>query len=191
VFINWKKRELNLKIVYYGPALAGKTTNLQYTHPHTTPRTRSALVSIKTREDRTLFFDFMQLELSQIRGLEPRFSLYTVPGQVHYAATRKLVLKGADGVVFVADSQRDRLADNLISMAGLEGYLKQLGHAPERFPFVLQCNKQDLPSAMDPHRLRAQLARNGCPCFATAALFGSGVLDTLKAIINMVVRKVG
>jgi hypothetical protein len=191
VFINWKKRELNLKIVYYGPALAGKTTNLQYIHRHTNPRVRSDLVSIKTREDRTLFFDFMQLELSQIRGLKPRFSLYTVPGQVHYAATRRLVLKGADGVVFVADSQRDRLADNLISMAGLQSYLKQFGHSPEHFPFVLQCNKQDLPSAMDPHHLRAQLSRNGHPCFATAALFGSGVLDTLKAIINMVVRKVG
>jgi signal recognition particle receptor subunit beta len=190
VFINWKKRELNLKIVYYGPALAGKTTNLQYIHTHTNPRMRSDLISIKTREDRTLFFDFMQLELSQIKGLKPRFSLYTVPGQVHYAATRKLVLKGADGVVFVADSQRDRLADNLISIAGLQRYLQQSGHSPEQLPFVLQCNKQDLPSAMDPSLLRRQLARNGIPCFSTAAIFGSGVLDTLKAIINLVVRKV-
>jgi signal recognition particle receptor subunit beta len=190
LFINRKTRELNLKIVYYGPALAGKTTNLQYIHAHTHPERRSDLVSIKTREDRTLFFDFMQLELNRIRGLRPQFSLYTVPGQVHYDSTRRLVLQGADGVVFVADSQRHRLADNLVSLAGLEAHVHKLGRRSQQFPFVLQCNKQDLPDALNPMLLKARLGRNGIPCCAAVAVDGEGVFDTLKAIVNRVVRQI-
>ncbi len=188
MFINRKTQELHLKIVYYGPALAGKTTNLQYIHARTNPSKRGQLVSIKTQEDRTLFFDFMQLELGRINGLKPRFSLYTVPGQVHYEATRRLVLQGADGVVFVADSQRHRLADNLVSLAGLQGNLRERGYDLRRhFPLVLQCNKQDLPTALDPLVLKASFGRNGIPCFASVALEGAGVVDTLKAIISQVV----
>ena len=189
MFINRKTQELHLKIVYYGPALAGKTTNLQYIHTHTNPVKRSDLVSIKTQEDRTLFFDFMQLELSRIKGLRPRFSLYTVPGQVRYEATRRLVLQGVDGVVFVADSQRHRLADNLVSLAGLHQHLGERGLPVRLFPFVLQCNKQDLPTALDPLLLKASLGRNGIPCFASVAVDGAGVLETLKAIISRVVRQ--
>ena len=190
LFINRKTRELNLKIVYYGPALAGKTSNLQYIHAHTLPERRSDLVSIKTREDRTLFFDFMQLELNRIRGLRPQFSLYTVPGQVHYDSSRRLVLQGADGVVFVADSQRHRLADNLLSLAGLERYFHKLGRQSQHFPFVLQCNKQDLPTALNPILLKSRLGRNGIPYCAAVAIDGDGVFDTLKAIVNRVVRQI-
>ena len=189
LFINRKTRELNLKIVYYGPALAGKTTNLQYIHAHTHPERRSDLVSIKTREDRTLFFDFMQLELNRIRGLRPQFSLYTVPGQVHYDSTRRLVLQGADGVVFVADSQRHRLVENLVSLAGLQRYFHKLGRRSQQFPFVLQCNKQDLPDALNPMLLKSRMGRNGVTCCSAVAIDGDGVFDTLKAIVNGVVRQ--
>jgi len=189
VFINWKLRELNLKIVYYGPALSGKTTNLQYIHAHTNPQMRSDLVSLKTREDRTIFFDFLRLELGEIKGLKPRFSLYTVPGQVYYAASRRLVLRGIDGVVFVADSQRDRLAHNRQNLAGLERHLRQMGHRPGDFPFVLQCNKQDLPDVLHPAVLKAYLGRNGIPCFGSVATQGVGILETLRTIINQVVRE--
>jgi signal recognition particle receptor subunit beta len=145
-------------------------------------------VSLKTREDRTIFFDFLQLELGEIRGLKPKFSLYTVPGQTQYAASRKLVLQGADGVVFVADSQRHRLGDNWRTLADLERHLTQMGHQPEAFPFVLQCNKQDLPTALPPKVLKARLERNGVLCFGSVATQGAGVFDTLKAIISLVVR---
>jgi signal recognition particle receptor subunit beta len=189
MFINRRLKEINLKIVYYGPALSGKTTNLQYIHAHIHPQTRGELVSLKTREDRTIFFDFLQLELGKIGGLKPRFSLYTVPGQAYYVVSRKLVLQGADGVVFVADSQCHRLADNQEDMARLERCLRQMGHRPEVFPLVLQCNKQDLPDVLHPTELKAHLGRNGVPCFTSVATQGVGVFDALKAIINQVVRE--
>ena len=188
MFINAGLREVNLKIVYYGPGLAGKTTNLQYIHARMNPTTRGDLVSLKTREDRTLFFDFMQLEFGEVKGLKPRFSLYTVPGQVRYAATRRLVLQGADGVVFVADSRADRMAENLWSLAGLEQYLGKGGLATGKLPIVLQCNKQDLPSALAPADLRVRLGWNGAPCFGAVATQGTGVLDTLRAIINRTIQ---
>lgn len=190
MFINWKLREINLKIVYYGPALSGKTTNLEYIHSRLNPALRGELISLKTREDRTIFFDFLQLELGEIKGLKPKFNLYTVPGQVIYAASRKLVLQGADGVVFVADSKWDRLQDNVESIHSLENHLRQLGYDPDHVPLTMQYNKRDLPDRAPIAVLEAQLGRNGTPHIESIATRGIGVFDTLKVIINAVVTKV-
>jgi signal recognition particle receptor subunit beta len=189
MFINWKLREINLKIVYYGPALSGKTTNLQYIHAKTNPDIRGELVSLKTRGDRTIYFDFLQLELGQIAGLKPRFNLYTVPGQVYYVGSRKLVLQGADGVVFVADSQWDQMKANVEMMRNMEQHLRELGHNPHAMPLVLQCNKRDLPRIAPVPLMRQHLGCNGAPCFASVATQGTGVFDTLKAVINLVVNQ--
>lgn len=190
MFINWKTRELNLKIVYYGPPLSGKTTNLEYIHSRLDPRVRSELVSLKTREDRTVYFDFMQLELGQIKGLKPKFNLYTVPGQVIYVASRKLVLRGADGVVYVADSQAHMLQANIETMRNLEDNLQELGYNPKEVPLVLQFNKRDLPSAMASDMLYSYLGRDGSPQIEAVAIRGEGVIDTLKAAINLVVSRI-
>lgn len=189
MFINWKLREINLKIVYYGPALSGKTTNLQYIHAKTNPAMRGDLVSLKTRGDRTIYFDFLQLELGQVAGLKPRFNLYTVPGQVYYIGSRKLVLQGADGVVFVADSQWERLKDNIESRRDMEDNLRALGYNPLAMPMVLQCNKRDLPHAAPVALLQQQFGNNGAPCFESVATEGIGVFETLKAIINLVMKQ--
>lgn len=189
MFINWKLREINLKIVYYGPALSGKTTNLECIHSKTNPDLRGDLVCLKTRGDRTIYFDFLQLELGQIAGLKPRFNLYTVPGQVYYVGSRKLVLQGADGVVFVADSQWERLQANIEAKKDMEENLRALGHDPDRMPLVLQCNKRDLPQAAPVPILQKQFGVNGVPCFASVAIDGTGVFETLKAIINLVIGK--
>ena len=189
MFINWKLREINLKIVYYGPALSGKTANLQYIHAKTNPHLRGDLVSLKTRGDRTLYFDFLQLELGQIAGLKPRFNLYTVPGQVYYTNSRRLVLQGADGVVFVADSQRRRLEENVEAVRDMEKNLHALGHDPHAIPLVLQCNKRDLPNIASVPLIRHQLSLNGATCFESVAIQGTGVFDTLKAVINLVVSQ--
>jgi signal recognition particle receptor subunit beta len=189
MFINWKLREINLKIVYYGPALSGKTTNLQYIHAKTNPGIRGELVSLKTRGDRTIYFDFLQLELGQIAGLKPRFNLYTVPGQVYYVGSRKLVLQGADGVVFVADSQWNRMQANTEMIRNMDKDLRGMGHNPHTIPLVLQCNKRDLSSTAPVSLMRRQLGRNGAPCFESIATQGNGVFDTLKAIINLVVKQ--
>jgi signal recognition particle receptor subunit beta len=187
MFINWKLRELNLKIVYYGPALSGKTTNLQYVHAKANPNMRSELICLKTRGDRTLYFDFMQLELGQIAGLKPRFNLYTVPGQVYYVGSRKLVLQGADGVVFVADSQWRRLRANVQSVHDMEQNLRELGYDSRSMPLVLQCNKRDLTDDVAPTSLiQQQLGLDAVRCFPAIATRGTGVFDTLKAIINLV-----
>jgi signal recognition particle receptor subunit beta len=187
MFINPKRREINIKIVYYGPALSGKTTNLIQIHSRTDPSVRGDLVSLKTREDRTIFFDFLQLELGRIQGLKPRFNLYTVPGQVRYVASRKLVLQGADGVVFVADSGPNMRRSNIQAMRNLQQNLAELGRDPADFPLVLQLNKRDLPDAAPEALLRAELGRNGVPCFCSIATEGVGVFDTLKSIIGLVV----
>jgi hypothetical protein len=189
MFINSRQHELNLKIVYYGSALSGKTTNLQYIHARTNPGMRSELISLKTRADRTLFFDYLQLDLGEIRGLRPRFSLYTVPGQVHYASTRKLVLQGADGIVLVVDSQRNRLPDNLRTWIELQKLVARMGHRVDDFPMVVQFNKQDLPGALPPDTLRGLLGSNGARCFPAVATQGIGVLDTLKAIIGILTSR--
>jgi signal recognition particle receptor subunit beta len=186
VFINPKRREINIKIVYYGPALSGKTTNLIQIHSRVDPNMRGDLVSLKTREDRTIFFDFLQLELGRIHGLKPRFNLYTVPGQVRYVASRKLVLQGADGVVFVADSQADLRRSNILAMRSLRQNLRELGYDPAEFPMVVQFNKRDLPNIVPEALLSADLGRNGAPCLTSVATEGVGVFDTLKAIIRLV-----
>ena len=190
MFINWKLREINLKIVYYGPALSGKTTNLEYIHSKLKPELRGELISLKTREDRTIFFDFLQLEVGEIKGLKPKFNLYTVPGQVIYAASRKLVLQGADGVVFVADSQLNRLQANMKSMQNLDAHLHQLGYDPANLPLIIQYNKRDLPNKAPISVLEARLGGNGIPHIESVATSGIGVFDTLKTIINAVVTKV-
>lgn len=190
MFINWKLREIILKIVYYGPALSGKTTNLEYIHARLKPELRGELVSLKTKEDRTIFFDFMQLEIGEIKNLKPKFNLYTVPGQPIYTASRKLVLQGADGVVFVANSQYNQLQENVKSMHGLFENLYQLGIHASHFPLVLQYNKRDLPDKAPVATLNALLARNGVAHIEAVATTGVGVFDTLKRIINAVVANV-
>jgi signal recognition particle receptor subunit beta len=191
MFINRKLKELQLKIVYYGPSLSGKTTNLECIHARTNPQLRGDLVSLKTREDRTIYFDYLQLELAKIKGLKPRFNLYTVPGQVFYAATRKLVLQGVDGIVFVADSQVNRLQDNLEAFQDMFRYLRELGYNPAQVPLVVQFNKRDLPDAMNVSMLKQQMRLNGTmPCFEAVATEGNGVFDTLKTIIAQVVTHV-
>ena len=189
MFINWKLREINLKIVYYGPSLSGKTSSLEYIHSRTHPESRGELISLKTREDRTLYFDYMQFQMGEISGLKPRFNIYTVPGQVYYRGTRKLVLKGVDGIVFVADSQLSRLEENVDAIKDLYDDLEELGYVPREVPLVLQCNKRDLPDIVPIPTLKEQLGLNGAPTFESIAVDGEGVLDGLKTIVNSVVTK--
>ena len=190
MFFNQKLGEVNLKIVYYGPALSGKTSNLQYIYAKTDPSIRNDLITLKTREDRTIYFDFLRLELGQIAGLKPRFNLYTVPGQVYYLESRKMVLQGADGVVFVADSQYPLLTENIEAMRNMKENLNSLGHDPSIFPCVLQCNKRDLPDVAPVPLIQEQLDCPHAPLFESVATHGDGVFDTLKSIINLVVNNV-
>jgi hypothetical protein len=190
MYINWNLRELNIKVVYYGPALSGKTTNLEQIHKRIDPSRRSDLVSLKTNEDRTLFFDFMQIELGQIANLTPKIHLYTVPGQSYYEASRKLVLKGADGVVFVAESNRFRVDANLQSWEDMQKNLQAYSDVQTYTPIVVQFNKQDLPQALEPQQLHDEMKLNGMPCYPAAAIKGQGVLDTLKAIIHDTVNRI-
>jgi signal recognition particle receptor subunit beta len=187
MYINWQSRELNLKIVYYGPALSGKTTNLVQIHANVDPQRRGDLVSLKTREDRTLFFDFLQLELGLIGGLTPKIQLYTVPGQAYYEASRRLVLRGADGVVFVADSAEERTRSNLQSWAKMVEHLSSLGMPFNDMPLVVQCNKQDLPSALPPEILAEVMNARDFPVLGAIAIDNIGVTETLKRILRDVV----
>jgi len=185
-FINYASREINCKIVYYGPGLGGKTTNLQYIYDSTSAQAKGKLISLATETDRTLFFDFLPLDLGTVRGFKTRFHLYTVPGQVFYDASRKLILKGVDGVVFVADSQRERMDANVESLFNLELNLKQHGYELMKMPYVLQLNKRDLPNVVSPQELRAELGRKDEPVFEGVANKGVGVFDTLKAVAKQV-----
>lgn len=185
-FINYVAREINCKIVYYGPGLGGKTTNLQYLYDITNAENKGKLISLATETERTLFFDFLPLNLGQIRGLRTRFHLYTVPGQVFYDASRKLILRGVDGVVFVADSQEERLDANLESLSNLEQNLKEHGFDLPKIPYVLQLNKRDLPNAMPVEQLTKLLLVKGEPVFEAVAPRGTGVLETLKAVARQV-----
>jgi signal recognition particle receptor subunit beta len=186
--VNPLAREISAKIVYYGPGLSGKTTSLQHVHQVARPETRGELISLSTEGDRTLFFDFLPLKLEQIRGLTLRLQLYTVPGQVFYDATRKLVLNGSDGVIFVADSQAAARDSNLESMDNLATNLAELGIDLAQFPLVLQYNKRDLREVMPVARLRADLNVRRAPDFETVANRGVGVLDALREITRLVVR---
>lgn len=190
MLINWKLRELNLKIVYYGPAFSGKTTNLIQIHSKVDEEKRSELISLKTQEDRTLYFDFLQLELGKINGLTPKIHLYTVPGQANYESSRRLVLHGADGVVFVADLSEDSLAANIKAWKNMHNHLVSFGILPAHFPIVVQFNKKDLPNAMPYERVSDQMQVNGRPKFPAAAVTGEGVQDTLKAIIQSVMQNI-
>ena len=188
-FINYASREINCKIVYYGPGLCGKTTNLQYIFDSTAPQSRGKLISLATETDRTLFFDFMPLELGTVRGFKTRFHLYTVPGQVFYDASRKLILKGVDGVVFVADSQEERMDANVESLYNLEENLQSQGYDLMKIPYVLQLNKRDLNNIVPAEDLAAELQRKGEPVVEAVASTGQGVFDTLKAVAKQVLTE--
>jgi hypothetical protein len=189
-FINYASREINCKIVYYGPGLCGKTTNLQFIYEKTNPNAKGKLISLATETDRTLFFDFLPLELGNVRGFKTRFHLYTVPGQVFYDASRKLILKGVDGVIFVADSQRERMDANVESLRNLELNLKTQGYDIRALPYVLQLNKRDLPSAVPIEEMKAKLGLNNEPVLEAIAASeeGIGVFDTLKAVAKLVLQ---
>jgi mutual gliding-motility protein MglA len=188
-FINYASREINCKIVYYGPGLCGKTTNLQHIFDATSPQARGKLISLATETDRTLFFDFMPLELGTVRGFKTRFHLYTVPGQVFYDASRKLILKGVDGVVFVADSQEERMDANVESLYNLEENLRAQGYDLIKLPYVLQLNKRDLPNVIPVAELKEELNRKGEPVVEAVASVGTGVFDTLKAVAKQVLTE--
>ncbi len=188
-FINYASREINCKLVYYGPGLGGKTTNLQYIYSRVEPSTKGKLISLATETERTLFFDFLPLELGTIRGFKTRFHLYTVPGQVFYDASRKLILRGADGIIFVADSQIERLESNVESLENLETNLGEQGLSLQTVPFVLQYNKRDLPNIVPVEALQAALNPRHVPWFEACAPKGLGVFETLKGAAKLVLNE--
>jgi mutual gliding-motility protein MglA len=185
-FINFPAREINCKLVYYGPGLGGKTTNLQWIYEHTGTNQKGKMVSLATETDRTLFFDFLPLDLGTVRGFKTRFHLYTVPGQVFYEASRRLILKGADGVAFVADSQEERLDANLETLDNLREHLKDHSLDFDTIPYVLQLNKRDLPNVLPVEELRKQLGIKGEPLVEAVAFTGQGVFETLKELAKLV-----
>lgn len=188
-FINFAAREINCKIVYYGPGLGGKTTNLQYVYDKTSSQQKGKMVSLATETDRTLFFDFLPLDLGTVRGFRTRFHLYTVPGQVFYNASRKLILRGVDGVVFVADSQEERMDANLEALDNLRENMTEHGYDFSKMPYVLQLNKRDLPSALSPEAMRKELQRKSEPAFEAVAFQGLGVFETLKEVARQVLME--
>ncbi|MFT7586576.1 MAG: signal recognition particle receptor subunit beta [Cellvibrionaceae bacterium] len=189
MFINWRQKELYFKIVYYGPPLSGKTTNLEVIHTRIPSTKRGKLVSVKTDEDRTLFFDFMEMELNDIQGLKPKFKLYTVPGQTYYASTRKLVMKDVDGLVFVADSSKNRMAINRHSFEEMKVQLAEMGYSLKDISLILQCNKQDLPGAVSAPVISRFLGISHLHTISAVATSGVGVMETLKKVIGDVVAR--
>ena len=185
-FINYAAREINVKIVFYGPGLGGKTTNLQYIYERSNPQQKGKLISLATETDRTLFFDFLPLDLGTVRGFKTRFHLYTVPGQVFYDASRKLILKGVDGVIFVADSQEARMDANVESLRNLEENLRDNGFDLKTIPYALQFNKRDLPTAVAVDTMYRVLNIKGEPTYEAVAIRGMGVFETLKAAAKQV-----
>ncbi|MBI2682964.1 MAG: GTPase domain-containing protein [Acidobacteriales bacterium] len=185
-FINFAAREINCKIVYYGAGLGGKTTNLQVIFEKTAEKQKGKMISLATETDRTLFFDFLPLDLGTVRGFKTRFHLYTVPGQVFYDASRKLILRGVDGVVFVADSQEERMDANLEALDNLQDNLKEHGYDLTKIPYVLQLNKRDLPNALAVDALKKELMRKSEPVFEAVAFNGTGVFETLKEVARQV-----
>ncbi len=188
-FINYSTREINCKIVYYGPGLCGKTTNLQYIYKKTAPEQKGKLISLATETERTLFFDFLPLALGDIKGFKVRFHLYTVPGQVFYAASRKLILKGVDGVVFVADSQIERMDANIESLEDLKINLAEYGYDLEMLPFTMQYNKRDLPNIVPVEEMNRVLNPNNVPYYEAVATVGKGVFETLKDIGKQILKE--
>lgn len=190
MFIHWALKEIHLKIVYYGAGMSGKTENLRYIHSRIDPALKGDMVMLKTNEDRTIFFDFLQLEVGNIDGKKPKFNLYTVPGQIQYAQTRRVVLNGVDGIVFVADSRKDMMDANLETLLDLEKHLIAGGKTLENFPWVLQYNKRDVPDAESINEMETKLNFFGVPSFEAVATTGEGVFPTLKAVIKKVVGHV-
>ena len=187
--INYSSREINCKIVYYGPGLGGKTTNIQYIYEKLAPETKGKLVTLATEMDRTLFFDFLPLELGEVKGFKTRFHLYTVPGQVYYNASRKLILRGVDGLVFVADSSESRFDANIEALYNLHDNLKEYDLDLKEIPFVMQWNKRDMPDAIPVNELVEELNPEGFDHFEAVAVNGDGVFDTLKCVAKQVLRQ--
>lgn len=185
-FINFAAREINCKVVYYGPGLGGKTTNLQIVYDKTADKSKGKMISLATETDRTLFFDFLPLDLGTVRGFKTRFHLYTVPGQVFYDASRKLILRGVDGVVFVADSQGERMDANVEALDNLQENLAEHGYDFQKVPYVLQLNKRDLPNALPVEDLKHELMKRNEPVFEAVAFQGTGVFETLKEVARQV-----
>ncbi|MCB0323981.1 MAG: gliding-motility protein MglA [Bdellovibrionales bacterium] len=190
MFINYGLNQIDLKIVYYGPGFSGKTTNLEWAHAHIDPGLRSDILNLKTKEDRTIFFDFMQFEVGKIKGLTPKFNLYTVPGQDIYTVSRKIILNGVDGIIYVADSGAPRMRDNLFTLIDLVKNLRANKHQVEEFPIIFQYNKRDLPDAVPLPVLRKTLNRFSAPEFEACAAKGEGVFECLKTAIELVVQRV-
>jgi len=188
-FINFAAREINCKLVYYGPGLGGKTANLQWIYDQANPGQTGKMISLATETDRTLFFDFLPLDLGTVRGFKTRFHLYTVPGQVFYEASRKLILKGVDGVVFVADSQEERMDANQETLEGLQENLQDHGINFKTIPYVLQFNKRDLPNALPIEELKKELQAKDEPVVEAIAIDGTGVFETLKAVAAQVLTE--
>lgn len=188
--INYSKKEISAKIVYYGPSLCGKTTNIQSIYASIKPEQKGKLVSLATEADRTLFFDFLPIEIANIRGFKTRLHFYTVPGQVYYNSTRRAVLTGVDGLVFVADSQRDKMEENIESLANLEENLNYYGKSMKTLPLVIQYNKRDLPDVTPVAEMEQILNPDGYPYFEAVATTGEGVLQTLTKITKMVLRHI-
>lgn len=189
-FVNYHTKEINCKIVYYGPGLGGKTTNIQYVYQKTASNNKGDMVTLNTENERTLFFDFLPLDLGSIRGFKTRFHLYTVPGQVFYEASRKLILRGVDGIVFVADSQVDKMEANIESFEGLKKNLQEQGHDLTKIPIVMQWNKRDLPNIISVDDLEEKLNKNDFPSFQASAIKGEGVFETLKMISKLVLLNI-
>ena len=186
--INYASREINCKIVYYGTGLGGKTTNLEYIYSRVNPDTKGKMISLATESERTLFFDFLPIDLGEVRGFKTRFHLYTVPGQVYYNASRRLILKGVDGLVFVADSQASRAEANIESMHNLYENLETYGYDLDSIPFAIQYNKRDMPNILAVEELRAQINPMGVPDFEGTAIEGKGVFETLSCVSKLVVE---
>ncbi len=187
--INYSSREINCKVVYYGPGLGGKTTNIQYVYEKLSPETKGKLVTLATEMDRTLFFDFLPLELGEVKGFKTRFHLYTVPGQVYYNASRKLILRGVDGIVFVADSSEARFDANIEALYNLHDNLKEYDLSLDQIPFVMQWNKRDMPDAIPVDELNEELNPEGYENFEAVAVKGVGVFDTLKSVAKQILRQ--
>ena len=186
--INYASREINCKLVYYGTGLGGKTTNLEYIYSRVNPETKGKMISLATETERTLFFDFLPIDLGEIRGFKTRFHLYTVPGQVYYNASRRLILKGVDGLIFVADSQATRAEANIEAMHNLYENLETYGYDLQKIPFAIQYNKRDMPNVVPVDDLRAQINPMGVPDFEAIAIEGKGVFETLSTVSKLVVK---
>ncbi len=186
-FVNSNAKEVHCKIVYYGPSLGGKTTNIQWVYQQTSLENKSKMKTLDQEVERTLFFDFLPLNIGEIRGFKTRFHLYTVPGQIVYDASRKLILKGLDGVIFVADSQEERMEENIQALKNLEKNLEQQGYDIRQIPLIIQYNKRDLPNAMKLQEMRSTLNTYSAPDFEAVANDGRGVFESLKTISKSII----